>query len=293
MTNFYNEIASNKRKSYLLITLFIITIIFFSYIIGAVFLGNIYAGIFIGFIISMIFTLIGYYSGDSLILQVSGAIPATKQEYPYLINTVEGLSIAAGIPIPKVYIIHDENPNAFATGRDEKHASITATTGLLKIMNRSELEGVIGHEMSHIKNYDVRFMTFVSIFAGVLVLLIYFFLRGFFYGGSRNRDENPGVVFLVVGLILAILTPILVQLIKLAISRKREFLADASGAELTKYPPGLASALKKLRDYKGSELKTASKATAHLFINNPFGKVSNWFSTHPDINLRIKKLEEM
>ena len=286
------RIASNKRKSYLLISLFIAGIIFFGYLLGA-FLGNIYAGVLIAFIISMIFTLIGYYSGDSLILQASGALPATKDKYPHLVNTVEGLAIAAGLPIPKIYVINDQNPNAFATGRDEQHASVAATTGLLDLMNRTELEGVLAHEMSHVKNYDVRFMTFVSIFAGILVLFSDFFVRGFFFSGGGSSDDRPGAVFLIVGIILAILTPIFAELIKLAISRKREFLADASGAHLTRHPQGLADALKKLRDYKGPGLKTANKATAHLFISNPFKNARNFFSTHPDLNERIKRLETM
>lgn len=291
MASFYEEIASNKRKSYLLISLFIAGIIFFGYLLGY-FFGNIYAGVLIAFIISMIFTLIGYYSGDSLVLQASGAIPATKQEYPHLVNTVEGLSIAAGIPMPKVYVIKDPHPNAFATGRDEQHASVAATTGLLELMNRTELEGVIAHELSHIKNYDVRFMTFVSIFAGILVLFSDFFIRGFFFGGS-DRDNQPGLVFLIVGIVLAILTPIMAEIIKLAISRRREYLADASGAHLSRHPAGLANALKKLRDYKGPGLKKANKATAHLFISNPFKNASRFFSTHPPLEDRIKKLEAM
>ncbi|MFA4887249.1 MAG: M48 family metalloprotease [Candidatus Nanoarchaeia archaeon] len=291
MTTFYKEIASNKRKSYILISLFIVGIIFFGYLLGA-FFGNIYAGVFIAFLISMIFTLIGYYSGDSLVLQISGARPATKREFPYLINTVEGLALAAGLPLPKVYVIDDPNPNAFATGRDEQHASIAATTGLLNLMNRTELEGVLAHEMSHIKNYDVRFMTFVTIFAGIVVLLSDFFVRGFFFS-SGDSDNRPGAVFLVVGIILAILTPVFAQLIKLSISRKREFLADASGAQLSRHPEGLANALKKLKEYKGPGLKTANKATAHLYISNPFKNASRFFSSHPPLEERIKKLEAM
>src|SRR3989338_3432343 len=291
MTTFYKEIASNKRKSYILISLFIVGIIFFGYLLGA-FFGNIYAGVFIAFLISMIFTLIGYYSGDSLVLQISGARPATKQEFPYLVNTVEGLSLAAGLPLPKLYVIDDPNPNAFATGRDEKHASVAATTGLLNLMNRTELEGVLAHEMSHIKNYDVRFMTFVTIFAGIVVLLSDFFVRGFFFS-SGDSDNRPGAVFLIVGIILAILTPIFAQLIKLSISRKREFLADASGAQLSRHPEGLANALKKLKEYKGPGMKNANKATAHLYISNPFKNASRFFSSHPPLEERIKRLETM
>ncbi len=293
MANFYQEIRNNKIKSYILITFFIVGIIFFGYLLGYVFLTP-SAGLFIAFVISILFTLIGYYSGDKLILQVSGAKEATKKEYPHFVNTVEGLALAAGLPLPKTYVIDDPQPNAFATGRDEKHASITATTGLLEIMNRTELEGVIGHEMSHIKNYDVRFMTFVSIFAGILVLLSNFFIRGFFFGGGkRDRENNVGVIFLVVGIVLAILTPIIAQLIQLAISRKREFLADASGAQLTRYPEGLANALKKLKNYNGPALKTANRATAHLFISNPFKNASQWLSTHPPLDDRIQRLEAM
>jgi len=292
MTSFYKEIASNKRKSYVLLSFFFVGIIFFGYLLGYYF-GNIYAGVLIAFLISLIFTLMGYYSGDSLILQVSGAIPARREKYPHLVNTVEGLAIAAGLLIPKIYVIPDQSPNAFATGRDEKHASVAVTTGLLQLMNRSELEGVLGHEMSHIKNYDVRFMTFISIFAGVLVLLSDFFIRGFFLRGGHDNDNSPGMVFLAVGIILAILTPVVAQLIKVSISRKREYLADASGAQLTRHPVGLAGALKKLKDYKGPGLKRANKATAHLYINNPFKNLSKFFSTHPPLEDRISRLEKM
>lgn len=292
-TTFYKEIASNKRKSYLLMLFFIVAIIFIGYVFGVVFFGSAVLGVVIAVIISIIFSFLGFFSGDSLILQTAGAVPANKEEHAYLINTVEGVSIAAGIPTPKIYIIHDPNPNAFATGRDEKHASVAFTTGILELLNRSELEGVIAHEISHIKNYDVRFMTFVSIFAGVIVLLSDFFLRGMIFGGGGRDRDKGGVVFLLVGIILAILAPIIAHLVRLAVSRKREYLADASGARLTRHPIGLANALNKLKEYKGPDLKRASKATAHLYISSPKKKWAAAFSTHPPLEDRIKKLQSM
>ncbi len=294
----FDEVRNNKIKSGLLISLFLIVIGILGGVIGVV-TGSVSFGVVIAVIFSLVYTLIGYYSGDSLILSMSGARIATKKEFPFLINTLEGLSIAAHIPMPKAYVIDDSALNAFATGRDPEHAAITVTTGLLKTMNRQELEGVIAHEMSHIKNYDIRFMMLAAVLVGVITLLSDFLLRMFWWGGKDNerRGGNAAVILIVIGFILAILSPLIGQLIKLALSRKREFLADANGALLTRYPPGLASALKKIKKDADPLVDRANKATAHLFISVPFrkgqGMMTTLFSTHPPIDERIKRLEEM
>ncbi len=292
----YNEISSNKRNSILLISFFFIIIIVLGYLAGYLFFDP-YLGLFFAFFISLILTLISLYSGDKMILAMTGAKEAKKPQYTYLINTVEGLSIAAGISMPKVYVINDSAINAFATGPSPNRASITTTTGAIDRLNREELEGVIAHEISHIKNYDIRFMMLVATLIGITVLISDMILRSFFWSGNRSDDSRANTFIIVIGLILAILTPIAVQLIKFAISRQREFLADASGALLTRYPPGLANALKKIRDDKEPLVEVANRATAHLFIANPlrhFKKhTSNLFSTHPDVNERIRRLEAM
>ncbi len=292
----FNEVRNNKLKSYLLIVIFIILIAGLGTVIGY-FYGSIYFGLGLALLFAIIYTLIVFFSGDKMILRLSGAKPVTKKEYPYLFHTIEGLALAAGIPKPKAYVIDDPAMNAFATGKDPKNSAVVVTTGLLKNMNRQELEGVIAHEMSHVKNYDIRVMMLAAVLVGVIALLSHFFLRSFFFGG-RRRSRDSGqlqIILIVIGLVLAILTPIIAQLIKLAISRKREYLADASGAVLTRYPPGLASALKKIGN-DHHQLKTANNAMAHLYIANPFKKKSftaNLFATHPPINERIKRLEAM
>ena len=231
---------------------------------------------------------------------MSGAKEVNKKDYPHLVNTVEGLAIAAGIQTPKIYIIEDSAINAFASGRDPKHAAVTVTSGALKRLNREELEGVIGHEMSHIKNYDVRFMMLTVMLVGVIVLLSDLIFRMFWFGPRRSNEKGAGgilLIILAVGLILAILSPLIAQLLKLAISRKREFLADANGALLTRNPKGLANALKRIRDDKEPLVEAANKAISPLFIENPLrnigGKMNSLFSTHPDVNERIKRLEKM
>jgi heat shock protein HtpX len=295
----FDEVSSNKFKSVLLTSVFIIVIGVLGAIIGFVY-GSFLFGFVMALIFSVIYSLIAYYSGSSMILSMSGARPVTKKEFPYLVNTVEGLAIAAGLPTPKAYVIDDSALNAFATGRDPKNASITVTTGLMKTMDRQELEGVVAHEMSHIKNYDVRLMMLTVVLVGVITLLSDFLLRSFLWGGKRDNDSKGGglgVILIVLGLVLAILAPLIGELIKLAVSRKREFMADANGAILTRYPPGLASALKKISKDPDPLVDKANKATAHLFISTPFradkGVVANLFSTHPSIQERIKRLEEM
>ena len=296
---FYEEISANKTKSVVLIIIFFILVMALGYFFGFFFATPIF-GLIIAFIIMVIMVLVGYYSGDSIILSMHKAKEIKKEDDPYLWNTVEGLSIAAQIPMPKVYIIEEDSPNAFATGRDPQHSSITVTSGLRKIMNRQELEGVLSHEMSHIKNFDIRYMMLITILVGVIALLSDFMLRSFLWGGARSGDRKGGgvlvLVFIAIGIILAILAPIIAQILRFAASRQREYLADASGTQLTRNPQGLANALKKIRDAKDKVVDTANKGTAHLFIENPLRGlkgVNNLFSTHPDINLRIAKLEKM
>ncbi len=298
MAKLYDYISINKRNSVLIIIAFTLIIFALSYVLGALF-GNSIIGLVLGFIIIIVMVLIGYYSGDSIILKMHKAKEVSKEDDPYLVNTVEGLAIAAGIPKPKVYMIKESSPNAFASGRGPEHASITVTTGLREALNREELEGVIAHEMSHIKNFDIRYMMLVAILAGSIVLISDFILRSFLWGGARSHDRKGGNVVLVLillGLALAILSPIIAQIIKFAASRQREYLADASGALLTRNPNGLANALKKIRDAKDKVVDDANKSTAHLFIENPLrglGGINQLFATHPPINERIRRLEEM
>ena len=290
-----DEITTNKRKSILLIFLFFVIILLLGFVFGAIFFDP-FIGIFLAAIISIIFTFISVFSGDKIILSMTKAKEAKKPEHTYLINTVEGLAIAAGIPKPKVYVIKEDSPNAFATGFKQENASVTVTTGLLNLMNRQELEGVIAHEIAHIKNYDIRFMLLVATLAGISVLISDLILRSLFWGGGR-RDDKGSAIMIVIGLVLAILTPIIVHLIKFAISRQREYLADSSGALLTRYPPGLADALRKIKADKEPTVAGANRAIAHLFIADPMravgDNVKHWFSTHPPLEERIRRLEAM
>ena len=293
----YDHISSNKRKSIFLIALFFVIIGALGYALGA-YIGDVFIGLSFAIILSIIMTLVSFYSGDKMILSMSHAIPADKKKYPHLVNSVEGLAIAAGIPAPKIYVIDDSAINAFATGRDPKHAAVTVTTGAIERLKRDELEAVIAHEIAHIRNYDIRMMMLVVVLVGVIALLSDIFLRSFIYG-KRKNDVKGGaaVIIIVLGIILAVLAPIIAQLIKLSISRKREFLADADGALIYRNPKSLANALKAIRDDKEPFVEAANKATAHLFIENPLrnfkSKVNGLFSTHPDINERIKILEKM
>jgi len=290
----YKEIDSNKHKSILLIVIFCAFILFIGWIVSKyTSIGS--AGLVIAGFFAFFTTLFGYYSGDKMALWSSGAQPLSKLENPYVYRMVENLCITAGLPTPKIYIINDSSPNAFATGRDPNHASIALTTGIIQKLENQELEGVIAHELSHVKNYDIRLMTLVIVLVGLInILARLVFQTGF--SGSRDRDrDNGGSIFLIVGIVLIVLSPIIAQLIKLAVSRKREYLADASGALLTRYPEGLASALEKISQDK-QPLKRAEAATAHLYIANPFGQnglMANLFSTHPPIQKRIEALRKM
>ena len=298
----YEQITRNKWKSFFLILFFLCLIFAISWAFGEV-TGWGTEGLVIAGIIAVAMTFGSYYASDKIVLAISRARPVKKEDYPYLYNVVEGLAIAAGLPKPRCYVIDDTAPNAFASGRNPENSVIVVTTGLLQKLDRAELEGVIAHEMSHIKNYDVLVQTLAVVMVGVVALLSDWTLRTFFWGGGRRRSRsrseggsNAAAILIVVALVLAILSPIIAQLLRLAISRKREFLADANGALLTRYPPGLASALKKLSADR-EPLEAANKATAHLYIVNPLknikGRVNKLFSTHPPIEERIAALEKM
>jgi len=295
----YEQIAANKRKSALIVALFVLFIFALAWLFGEL-AGMGRAGAVVAIVISIVFALISYYSSDRVVLAISRARPATKEEFPYLVNTVEGLTIAAGVPMPRCYVIDDTAPNAFATGRNPQNSVICVTTGLLAKMNRAELEGVIAHEMSHIKNLDIRLQTIVVVMVGIAALLSDWMMRSLWWGGGGRRSSRDkggaGGYLVVVGLLLAAFSPLIAQLLQLAVSRRREFLADASAAMLTRYPAGLASALRKIAD-DHEPLEAANKATAHLYIVNPLkdikGAVNRMFSTHPPIEERIAALEKM
>lgn len=295
----YNEIASNKRRSVILMVLFIAIIISLGYVFSRAQGDTSYAGVWFAIIFSLLSTSISYFQGDKIALWTSGARPITEEENKYVYHLVENLCIATGLPTPKIYIIDDLAINAFATGRKPELASIAITTGAIQKLKNEELEGVIAHEMSHIKNYDIRFMTLVAVLVGAISIMAQIFLRSqFWFGGGRRRDNEGGgqlaAVFMIIGIVLAILSPIIAELIKLAISRRREYLADASGALATRFPEGLANALKKI-EAENLPLQRASSATAHLFLSNPFKSNSffNLFATHPPLEERIKRLREM
>lgn len=292
----YEQISSNKYKSWLMMVAFVVFIALLGFVFSKVTAWG--PCIFAGSIVFAVAVSFGsYYYSDRIVLAISGARPVEHDEYPHLYNSIEGLSLAAGLPVPKMYVIDDPAPNAFATGRDPEHSAVAVTTGLLDKMNRQELEGVIGHEMSHVGNYDIRFMTIVAVLAGTVTLMSQWLLRSFWFGDDDRRDMGQlGLVFLVLAIVLAILSPIIAQLIKLAMSRRREFLADANSALLTRYPPGLISALQKL----GADtrpLRHANQATAHMWITNPLlehgGKINRLFDTHPPIAERVARLEAM
>lgn len=276
-------------------TMFFVVIIGIAWLFS--YIQNNPAILYFGVIFSVGMNVWSYWYSDSLVIKMSGAKPATREQYFDLWNAVENLSITAGLPMPKLYVIDDPSPNAFATGRDKEHSAVAATTGLLKILNKTELEGVIAHELSHIGNRDTLLGTVVVVLVGFIAIMSDMFLRTSHFGGS-NRDNRLGAILMIIGIILAILAPFIAQLIKLSISRKREFLADASGALLTRYPEGLASALEKISSYP-TGLQRVSTATAHLYISNPLkdGKavsfMSKMFATHPPAAERIAVLRGM
>jgi heat shock protein HtpX len=295
--NIYSAISHNKWKSWVIMILFVVFATTVAYVIGRA-TGEGLSYTILVFPIALIYSLTSYFYSDKIVLATSGAKQIKKSDNPELYRIVENLCIASGQPMPKVYIINDPSPNAFATGRDPKHASIAATTGLLERLSEVELEGVMAHELSHVKNFDTRLLAITAVLVGFIALITDIFMRNLFWGGMRKDSNRSQGVFLIIGLALAILAPIIASLIQLAVSRKREFLADASGALTTRYPEGLASALEKISS-DPRPLKTASNATAHLYIANPFkGKqaksfLSGLFNTHPPIEERIKILREM
>lgn len=285
----YQSYDSNVRKTWVLMTLFFLVVIGIGFVFAQVWQDSTILYIAIAF--SLFMNFFSYWYSDKIVLSISGAVPANKQEFWDLYTVTENLAITAGIPMPKLYVIPDAAPNAFATGRDKDHAAVAVTRGLLELLNKTELEGVIAHELSHIRNRDILLSTVVVVLVGFISIMADIFLRGMMFGGGRDSDNKNGGLLVLVGVVLAILSPIAVTLIQLAISRKREFLADASGALLTRYPDGLASALKKISSYP-VQMKTASQATAHLYIANPFrGKqVAKLFMTHPPVEERIAAL---
>lgn len=305
--NYYSAIDSNKRKSLLVMIGFVAFISAAVYFMVRGFNLN-PSFVPLALIASGAMSFVSYYFSDRVILTMSGARPATREEFFDFYTVTENLCLAAKTPLPRLYVIDDSAMNAFATGRDPAHAVICATTGILQRLDRSELEGVVAHELAHIRNYDIRLMSIVTILVGFVVLLSDWLLHMSFWGGNRRSEENREggqlqAIFFILGMVFALLSPIAAQLIQLAISRRREYLADASGAALTKYPEGLARALEKLsRDQE--PLEAANKATAHLYIHSPFysdtphsnfsgkgvGWFSNLFATHPPIEDRIAKL---
>lgn len=249
---------------------------------------------YMALILSLIMNILSYWFSDKIVLSLAGAKEANREEYYDLYTLTENLSIAAGLPMPRIYVINDPAPNAFATGRDKKHAVVAVTSGLLERLDRSELEGVIAHELSHIGNRDILLMSVVVVLVGMVSIISDMFLRRAILGGRDDRKEGGGI-FALVGMVLIVLSPIIATLIKLAISRRREFLADSSAVLLTRYPEGLARALEKISSY-GAPMRRAHAATAHLFISNPLGKkshISNLFSTHPPVEQRIKILRSL
>jgi len=303
-TSFYDQIAANRRNSFLLATFVVALLALLGFAIGFAVFGSPEAGIGTTIVAVVIGALSGaftYFAGDSLVLAVSGARQVDETQAPQLMNVVREMSIAANVPMPKVYIIDDTAPNAFATGRDPKHASVAVTTGLLEKLDREELQGVIGHELSHVRNFDIRFALVVAVMVGVIAILADFFLRFTFWGGGRSRDREGGgggaqAIVFILAIVLAILAPLISRFIQLAVSRQREYLADASGVELTRNPYGLERALAKI-SADPEVLEVANRGTQHLYFTNPIKKFeqrsSNLMSTHPAIVDRINRLRQL
>jgi len=302
----YEQIAANRRRTILLIVGAIVLLGAVGYVLGLWYGNNGLLGLVGAVALAIVLSLGSFFGGDRLVLASTRAREVTPQEQPRLHNIVEGLSIAAGIPKPRVYVIPEQAPNAFATGRNPEHASIAVTEGLLATMNRVELEGVIGHELAHVVDRDILVGTVVATLVGAVILISEFFMRSWWWGGVRGRrggDRGGGgieAIIFAVGIVLLILAPIIAQIVRLAVSRQREFLADAQGALLTRYPPGLASALRKIGAASGIPMRSANNATAHLWLNQPsriqgegMGPLEKLFSTHPPIEERIRRLEEM
>ena len=306
----YDQVAANKRRSFLLIAAFVV---FVALVVGAfdLVLGGGFIGVAIALPLSAGAAFLSYWKSDSIALAMSRAQPADPVEYARLHNLVEGLCIASGLPKPRLYVVHDEAPNAFATGRNPQHAAVAVTTGLLQKMNRVELEGVVAHELAHIKNYDILISTLAVTLVGVVALLADIGVRLLWWNGGRRRyssDDNHGgnaaLLVLIPAILLLVLSPFIAKAMQATVGRRREALADMSGIEMTRYPPGLISALEKLRD-DSTVVHSHSRATAHLWIEEPspvdaregkvglLNKINGWFATHPPIEERIAALREL
>ena len=306
--SFYDQIAANRRRSLLLVLIITAILVVFGFVIGFAISGSVNGGIVaivIAIIIAFLLSSVSYFAGDSIVLATAGARQLTEQDAPQLMNVVRELAIASNIPMPKVYVVNDTAPNAFATGRDPRHASIAVTTGLLEKLDREELQGVIGHELSHVRNLDIRFALLVAVLVGSIALLADFFLRFTFWGGlsggrgSRDRGGGGGglvVIAIVIGLVLSIIAPIIARFVQLAVSRQREYLADASSVQITRNPYGLERALAKIASDR-EVLEVANRATQHLYIVNPIKKFeersSGLMSTHPPLVDRINRLRSL
>jgi len=301
---FYNQIAENRRNSFLLSLIVVVLFAVLGFAIGYAISGSASGAIFvmgIAVLFGGLAAVGSYFAGDSVVLAVSGAKEVDQASAPQLMNVVSEMAIAANVPMPKVYIIDDTAPNAFATGRDPKHASVAITTGLLEKLDREELQGVLGHELSHVRNFDIRFALLVGVLVGSIALLADFFLRFTFWGGGRRSSSREGgggaqAIVLAIAIFLAILAPIIARFVQLAVSRQREYLADASSVELTRNPAGLERALAKIAADK-EVLEVANRATQHLYFTNPIKKFearsSAMFSTHPNIVDRINRLRQL
>lgn len=288
----YSQISANKRKTWLIIALF-------GVIIGALgWIANMMYGkpyfFYLALVVGGVYALIQYFAAAKLALAMNGAKQVTKKEAPRLYRTVENLSIATGMPMPKVYVIDDPAPNAFATGRDPNHAVVAATSGLLEAMDDTELEAVMAHELGHVKNYDIRVMMIVFGLVSAIGFVADMIIHFMWFSGGDDENSSPNPIFIIVGIVAAILAPFVALLVQMAVSRRREYLADSTGALTTRYPEGLARALEKIRDH-GSAMKRQNTATAHLFFANPLkgASLAKLFSTHPPIDDRIARLREM
>jgi heat shock protein HtpX len=295
--SFADEINRNKAKSVVLMVFIIVILIALGYVISMLFDPSYFFIIMsLSIIISLTYTLISYYNADKIALASVRASPASSIHHRQLISAVENMSLASGLPMPRVYVMNSPQINAFASGRNPSKAVICVTTGALEKLNKQELEGVIAHEMSHIANYDIRFMTFTAIAIGMISIIAEFFLRSLWFSSGDRKEGRAQIIFILIGIALSILAPILANLVSLAISRRREYAADATGVKLTRYPPGLAAALRKIKhEHVSQEDKHRfPKAVAPLFIGDPYKrKFTSLFSSHPPIDDRIAKLERM
>jgi heat shock protein HtpX len=296
--SFYDQESRNKRDSILLVLVVFVLLLLIFYVIGELYDPSmVFVFLIFGLVVTAAHVFISYNYGDRIVLASVHARPADEVKDAHLINTVEGIAIAAGVPTPKVYIMDSPEMNAFAAGKDPQHASIVVTSGLISGLNRAELEGVIGHEMSHVRNYDIRFTTLVSVLVGLVAIVSYFFVRSFMFGGMRRDDRRDGggvlIVLFIIGLVFAVIAPLITRIVQAMISRRREYLADAGSAELTRDPEELASALEKIKDVNTGKMQV-SDAVSHMFFVDPTrSPLDRLFDTHPAIDDRIKALRSM